>query len=56
MFKTKSFRVHWAMEDSLAHDVAYFLNDNRINREDIVDIKYAVNDDWIYCMLIWEGN
>ena len=41
MFKTKSFRVHWSMEESLARDVAYFLNNNRINKEDIIDIKYA---------------
>lgn len=56
MFKTKSFRVHWAMEDSLAREVEYFLNNNRINREDIIDIKYSTNNDWIYCMLIWEDN
>ena len=54
MFKTKSFRVHWSMEESLAHDVAYFLNNNRINKEDIIDIKYTVNSDWLYCMLTWE--
>ena len=51
MFKTKSFRAHWAMEDSLARDVANFLNNNHINREDIVDIKYAIDND---CTLIWE--
>ena len=44
------------MEDSLARDVANFLNNNRINREDIVDIKYSTNKEWIYCMLIWEDN
>ena len=54
MFKTKSFRVHWSMEESLARDVAYFLNNNRINKEDIIDIKYSTNNDWIYCMIIWE--
>lgn len=56
MFKTKSFRAHRFMEESLARDVAYFLNNNHINRENIVDIKYTVNNDWLYCMLIWEDN
>ena len=56
MFNTKSFRVHWSMEDSLARDIAYFLNNNHINKENIVDIKYTVNNDWLYCMLIWEDN
>ena len=56
MIKVKTFRYHWSMEDSLASDVAYFLNNNHINREDIVDIKYDVNSDWIYCMIIWEDN
>ena len=54
MFKTKTFRTYWYLEDSLARDIAFFLNDNHINRKNIIDIKYAVNSDWIYCMLIWE--
>lgn len=56
MIKVKTFRYHWAMEDSLSQDVQNFLNDNHINREDIVDIKYDVYGDWLYCMLIWEVN
>ena len=55
MFKTKSFRVHWSMEDSLARDLSNFLNNNCIGREDIIDIKYAVNSDWLYCMLVWNS-
>ena len=56
MFKTKTFKVCLLMEDevSLAYDIVNFLNNNPINREDIIDIKYAVDNDWIYCMLIWE--
>ena len=58
MFKTKSFKVCLPMEDedevSLTCDIVNFLNNNPINREDIVDIKYAGDNDWIYCMLIWE--
>ena len=58
MFKTKSFKVCLPMEDedevSLTCDIVNFLNNNPINREDIVDIKYVVDNDWIYCTLIWE--
>ena len=54
MFKAKSFRVHWSMEKSLANDVVYFLNDNRINKEDIVSLKYFSENDCIYCILVWE--
>ena len=54
MFKTKSFKVCLPMEVSLAYDIVNFLNNNPINREDIIDIKYAIDNDWIYCTLIWE--
>ena len=58
MFKTKSFKVCLPMEEeaevSLTCDIVNFLNNNPINREDIVDIKYAGDNDWIYCTLIWE--
>lgn len=56
MFKVKTFRTHWSNEELLGQNVEYFLNENHILRENIVDIKYAVNDDCIYCMLIWEDN
>lgn len=51
MFKTKSFKGYLPIEDSFACGIVDFLNNNHINREDIVGIKYAVNND---CMLIWE--
>ena len=51
MFKTKTFKVCLSMEASLACDIVNFLNNNPINREDIVDIKYTVDND---CTLIWE--
>lgn len=56
MIKVKTFRSHWAMEDSLGRDVQNFLNNSHLNKENIVDIKYSTNNDWIYCMLIWEDN
>lgn len=54
MYKVETFRKHWAQENSLGREVEYFLNNNQINREDIIDIKYTVNNDWLYCMIVWE--
>ena len=54
MFKVKTFRKHWAKEDLLGQEIEDFLNENHLNREDIVDIKYYAAHDWLYCMIIWE--
>lgn len=54
MIKVKSFRVNLAREDYLSQDLEAFFLNNFIKRENIIDIKYSTNNDWIYCMLIWE--
>ena len=54
MIKVKTFRSPWNMEDSLSRYVQNFLNNNHLNKENIVDIKYSTNNDWIYCTLIQE--
>lgn len=56
MYRCEAFREPWNCEDILTASVENFLNNNRINREDIVDIKYSTNKERIYCMIIWEDN
>lgn len=53
MFKVKTFRKHYLQEDILAREIEDFLN-RVIIRSNIVDIKYTANDNWLYCMIIWE--
>ena len=54
MIKVKSFREYYSFEEEFAKQIEDFLNTNSITRENIIDIKYSTNNDWIYCMLIWE--
>ena len=53
MFKVKTFRNHYLQEDNLAREVENFLN-HVVAGSNIVDIKYTANDNWLYCMIVWE--
>lgn len=54
MIKVKSFREHYNFEEEFAKQIEDFLNTNSIARESIVSLKYFSENDYIYCMLIWE--
>ena len=54
MFKVKSFREYYSFEEHLAKELEDFLNANLIERKDIISIKYFSENNYIYCMLIWE--
>jgi hypothetical protein len=54
MFKVKTFRKCYNYEELLDEQVATYLNSNHIRREDIVDIKYYTENEWLYCTIIWE--
>ena len=56
MIKVKSFREHYNFEEELAKQIEDFLNANSITRENIVSLKYFSENNYIYCMLIWEDN
>lgn len=56
MMKVKSFREYYNFEEELAKQIEDFLNTNSITRENIVNLKYFSENDYIYCMLIWEDN
>ena len=56
MIKVKSFREHYNFEEELAKQIEDFLNINFILCENIVSIKYFSENNYIYCMLIWEDN
>lgn len=54
MFNVKTFRKYYNYEELLDEQVATYLNSNHIRREDIVDIKYYTENEWLYCTIIWE--
>ena len=54
MMKVESFREHYSFEEELAKQIEDFLNTNFITRENIVSIKCFSEDNYIYCILIWE--
>ena len=54
MIKVKSFREHYNYEDDFAKKIENFLRTKSIARENIVSLKYFSEDNYIYCMLIWE--
>ena len=54
MFKVKTFHKYYNFSEFLDEQVATYLNDNHIRREDIVDIKYYTENEWLYCTIIWE--
>lgn len=54
MLKVKSFREYYNFEDDLAEKIENFLHTKSIKRENIVSIKYFSENNYIYCMLIWE--
>ena len=54
MIKVKSFRELYNSEEELAKQIEDFLNTNFIIRENIVSLKYFSENNYIYCMLIWE--
>ena len=54
MIKVKSFREHYSFEEELAKQIEDFLNTNSITRENIVSLKYFSENNYIYCMLVWE--
>ena len=56
MIKVKSFREYYNFEEELAKQIEDFLNTNFILCENIVSIKYFSENNYIYCMLIWEDN
>ena len=56
MIKVKSFRELYNFEEELAKQIEDFLNTNFIIRENIVSLKYFSENNYIYCMLIWEDN
>ncbi len=56
MIKVKSFRELYSFEEELAKQIEGFLNTNSITRENIVSLKYFSENNYIYCMLIWEDN
>lgn len=56
MIKVKSFRELYNSEEELAKQIEDFLNTNFIIRENIVSLKYFSENNYIYCMLIWEDN
>ena len=54
MIKVKSFREYYIYEDELAEKIENFLHDKSIARENIVSLKYFSENNYIYCVLVWE--
>ena len=54
MFRVKTFRSYYLQEDTLAREVENYLINTVVDRSNIIDIKYTANDNWLYCMIIWE--
>ena len=54
MYKCKTFREYYNFEDVLSSSVEDYLNDNNVKRENIINIKTFSENDYIYCMIIWE--
>jgi hypothetical protein len=54
MIKVKSFRELYNFEEEFAKQIEDFLNTNSITRENIVSLKYFSENNYIFCMIIWE--
>ena len=54
MIKVKSFRELYNFEEEFAQQIEDFLNTNSITRENIISLKYFLENHYIYCMLVWE--
>lgn len=54
MIKVKTFHKYYNFTELLDEQVATYLNSNHIHREDIVNIKYYTEKEFLYCTIIWE--
>jgi hypothetical protein len=54
MYRCEILREYWNYEDNLSSAVEACLNNNSIQRENIINIKTFTESDYIYCMIIWE--
>ena len=53
-YKSEILREYWNYEDTLSSAIEECLNKNKVKRENIVSIKTFSENDYIYCMIIWE--
>ena len=54
MYRCETFREFYYSEDVLSSSVEDCLNNNNIKRENIINIKTFTENNYIYCMIIWE--
>ena len=54
MYRCETFREYYNNENTLSSLVERCLNENYINRENIINIKTFSENGYIYCMIIWE--
>ena len=54
MYRCEIFREPMNFEDLLAATIEECLSENKVARENIVEIKTFSETGYIYCMIIWE--